>query len=213
MNNSRMLAGSISTSLMLDIVERTIVAGLFGFFVYRMTLAFFETGNLVFLILVASESLVVLFIIIRRAAKNVSMRPGDWLLAFGATAAPLLARPAEIEPLLPAVVCGLLTLVGLLLQIYAKLSLRRNFGIIAANRGITTGGPYNFVRHPMYSAYMLTWIGFLLANPSAWNFVVYAAGFALQVARLLAEERLLGDDPTYRAFSNAVRYRLVPKVF
>jgi protein-S-isoprenylcysteine O-methyltransferase Ste14 len=207
-------AGSPKIAATLDIVERAAIVSLFGFFVYRMTVAFADTGSLVYLILTISESLVVLFVIIRRTAKVFSTRPLDWLLAFGATAAPLLAEPLEDgTPLAPAIVCSLVTLAGLVLQIIAKLTLRRNFGIIAANRGITVGGPYNFVRHPMYSAYMLTWVGFFLANPSFWNLGIYVVAVCFQVARLFAEERLLNDDATYRQFAASVRYRLVPKVF
>src|ERR1700737_4862588 len=83
----------------LDVVERVVVATLFGFFVYRLHGAFMAERNPVYLTIVVSESLVVLFILIRRAAKTVSLRPGDWLLAFGATAAPLSVVPTEAEPL------------------------------------------------------------------------------------------------------------------
>ena len=199
--------------LALDVIERVVVACLFSFFCVRMFLAFVEKGQLINLILIASEGLVVVFVPIRRSAKSVSLRPLDWLLAFTATAAPLLLRSSDAGPLLPIVVCTLLTVAGFILQVAAKLTLRRNFGVIAANRGITTGGPYHYVRHPMYSAYLLTGLGFILSNPSPWNIAVYLTGFGFQVARLLAEERLLGEDRNYREFSRLVPYRLVPKIF
>jgi len=203
----------VNLSALLDVFERVVVAGLFSFFVYRMVASFIETGAIVNLVLVVSESLVVVFVLIRRSARIVSTIPMDWLLAFVATAAPLFARPGDVAALAPPLFCVALTLAGLGLQIAAKLSLRRNFGIIAANRGITTGGPYNLVRHPMYLAYLLTGVGFLLTNPTAWNFAVYAIAFVFQVARLLAEERLLLQDETYRAFAERVPYRLLPRVF
>jgi protein-S-isoprenylcysteine O-methyltransferase Ste14 len=205
--------GSRGLFVALDIIERSAVALLFGFFVYRMIDAFVTTGALVNLVLVVSESLVVVFVLIRRSARIVSLNPMDWILAFVATAAPLCAEPETIAPLVPAAFCVTLTFAGLLLQIAAKLSLRRNFGIIAANRGITTGGPYNFVRHPMYLAYLLTGVGFLLANPTGRNLGVYAIAFSFQVARILAEERLLGEDAAYRVFASRVRYRVVPMIF
>ncbi len=198
---------------LLDVVERLVVASLFGLFVYRMLDAFLAERDPIYLTMVVSEGLVVLFILIRRAAKTVSLRPGDWLLAFGATAAPLCVTATAAGSLVPAAVCAFLIMAGLLLQIYAKLTLRRSFGIIAANRGVTTGGPYRLVRHPMYSAYMLTWLGFFLANPSLSNAAIYAFAFACQVARLMAEERLLNEDAGYRAFAKAVPYRLLPGVF
>jgi len=65
----------------------------------------------------------------------------------------------------------------------------------------------------MYAGYFLTQIGFLLANPSLWNLSVYLVAFAIQVLRLLAEERLLNEDAAYRDFASLVPYRLLPKVF
>ncbi len=197
----------------LDVVERVVVATLFGFFVYRLLGAFLAERNLIYLLIVVSESLVVLLTLIRRAAKTVSLRPGDWLLAFGGTAAPLCVMPTEAAPLLPTVFCGLLITAGVLLQIYAKLTLRRSFGIIAANRGVMTSGPYRVVRHPMYAAYLLSWCGFFLASPSLWNAAVYGFAFACQIGRVLAEERLLNEDATYRSFVTVVPYRLIPGVF
>ncbi|HZP21533.1 MAG TPA: methyltransferase [Bauldia sp.] len=197
----------------LDLIERVVVASLFAFFVYRMVASFLATGLVINLVLVVSESLVVIFVLIRRPARTMSLNPVDWILAFVATAAPLFAQPDEVAPLVPPILCVILTLCGLALQVAAKLTLRRNFGIVAANRGITTGGPYNFVRHPMYIAYMMTWVAFLLTNPTLWNSAVYAIAFAFQIARLLAEERLLTDDDIYREFRERVRWRLVPRVF
>jgi protein-S-isoprenylcysteine O-methyltransferase Ste14 len=197
----------------LDVVERVVVATLFTFFVYRLFVPFLADGNPVYLTVVVSESLVVLFILIRRAAKTVSQRPGDWVLAFGGTAAPLCVAPTEAAPVLPILFCGLLIIEGVLLQIYAKLTLRRSFGVIAANRGVTTAGPYRFIRHPMYAAYMLSWCGFLLASPSLCNAAVYGFAFVCQIGRVMVEERLLNQDPTYSSFVTAVPYRLLPGVF
>lgn len=65
----------------------------------------------------------------------------------------------------------------------------------------------------MYAGYMLGHAGFLLMNPSAWNLAVYLVSDAIQIPRLLAEERLLSEDPAYRAYRSVVRWRLVPGVF
>lgn len=50
-------------------------------------------------------------------------------------------------------------------------------------------------------------------NATLWNLVLYAGCEGLQILRLLAEERLLSDDPRYRAYRAAVRFRLVPGLF
>jgi protein-S-isoprenylcysteine O-methyltransferase Ste14 len=49
--------------------------------------------------------------------------------------------------------------------------------------------------------------------PSLWNLVIYAVAWFAQIFRLLAEERLLGEDESYRTYQAQVRYRLVPGVF
>jgi protein-S-isoprenylcysteine O-methyltransferase Ste14 len=104
-------------------------------------------------------------------------------------------------------------LVGLVLAITSKLTLRRSFGVAAANRGIVRAGPYNLVRHPMYAGYILVYVGFLSNNPLWWNLALYVATVILIVARILAEERVLARDPEYAEFMSRVRHRLAPGLF
>ena len=149
--------------------------------------------------MVASEAIVVLFVLIRRTSVDVTHRAGDWLLAFAATAGPLMARASSSHhALIPQGSGVMILLVGLSLQIWAKLTLRRSFGIVPANRGVKANGPYRFVRHPMYLGYVTVHVGFLLLSPNVWNLAVYGISFAIQIARLMAEERLLGLRPRLR---------------
>jgi protein-S-isoprenylcysteine O-methyltransferase Ste14 len=104
-------------------------------------------------------------------------------------------------------------LAGLAMQIAGKLALWRSFGLVPANRGVRTRGPYRFLRHPIYAGYTLIHIGFLLGFPSLPNALLYATLFAVEVVRLLREEAVLNRDPDYRAYAARVRYRLLPGVF
>ncbi|WP_323048600.1 hypothetical protein [Paraburkholderia sp.] len=45
------------------------------------------------------------------------------------------------------------------------------------------------------------------------NVIVYACQFALQVMRIVREERLLSDDESYRTYKGRVHYRVIPGVF
>ena len=69
------------------------------------------------------------------------------------------------------------------------------------------------VRHPIYLGYLVTHVGFLLANWSSRNIAIYIVEYFFQVARILSEERLLKEDDGYRVYFERVRYRLIPGVF
>ena len=155
--------------------------------------------------------MVVLIAVARGCAQDVSLNPMDWALAVGATAGPLLIRPSpNVAALVPQVIPAILMIGGIVFQIYAKLTLRRSFGVVPANRGLTVSGPYQFLRHPIYAAYLIGQIGFLLLNPTLWNLALYTISLALQVFRIQAEERLLSHDPAFAAYRGAVRFRLLP---
>jgi protein-S-isoprenylcysteine O-methyltransferase Ste14 len=77
--------------------------------------------------------------------------------------------------------------------------LRRSFGIVPANRGIREGGLYRFVRHPLYSAELLSVLGVVIVYPSARNVALWTIACCLQWLRACAEERFLSQDATYRA--------------
>ncbi len=197
----------------LDLVEKAIVATFMTFLAARMVPIVIATGALPPLLLLISESMVVLFILLRRPSESLSRRGSDWLVGLAGTLVPLLAIAPQGQALAPVLVIETLMISGMVLQISAKLILRRSFGVVAANRGVKASGPYRLVRHPMYAGYAVTHIGFLLAGPTLWNIAVYSATVAFQVRRILAEERVLGQDPAYRALIEKTRYRLVPFVF
>ncbi len=163
-------------------------------------------------LIIVSEALVVVFMLTRRMAKDVSTNPLDWLVALLGTAAPMLVRPGG-HPLTPPIFGMGLMLLGVLFTIWGKLVLRRGFGLAAANRGVVRTGAYRFVRHPIYAGYIVIYIGFFVLNPTAWNAAVYLSVATLLVLRILAEERVLARDPAYADFMTEVRYRVAPGLF
>lgn len=178
-----------------------------------LTLRVYFSTNPFAPLLLLSETAVVFFLLIRRPTGNISLRLGDWLLAITATCAPLLIVPgAEAHPML--VMPGLgLVLFGNIFQAWSKLVLRRSFGIAPANRGVKVDGPYRYVRHPMYAGYLASHIGLLMLLFSPVNLAIYLIGWWAQILRLLAEERLLSQDSTYRDYACKVRWRLIPGIF
>jgi len=97
--------------------------------------------------------------------------------------------------------------------LHAKLTLGRSLGCVPAHRGLRLQGPYRFVRHPMYTGYLLTHLAILSLNPSLWNLGVYCVCYFLVVPRILMEERLLSADPSYCDYQAKVLFRMIPGVF
>jgi protein-S-isoprenylcysteine O-methyltransferase Ste14 len=199
--------------VVLDLGERLLVLALFGALIYRLLPAPGEDLQVLNGLLLVSEGLVVLFLLLRRRARQISRSGAEWLLALGATCAPFLVAPAA-EPVRRLVfAAGVVWVVGFVVQVFAKLMLGRSFGCVPAHRGLKVKGPYRLVRHPMYAGYLLTHLAYLAVYPTLRNLAVYAVCYALQIPRLLAEERLLGRDPSYRDYQTEVRYRLIPGLF
>lgn len=181
-----------------------------GAFSYAHLRAFKTTGNWTYLLFCAGETLAAVFFLIRSAAVTVSHAPIDWLLAIGATFAPFLFVPAAPGVLPQA---NLLIVAGVSVQIAGLLSLNRSFALVPAKREIKTAGMYRIVRHPLYASYLVSFTGYVLANTSIANLVVYVSAISLLFFRLLREEKHLALDPEYRAYMQQVKYRIVPLIF
>ncbi|MGC4007150.1 MAG: methyltransferase [Pirellulales bacterium] len=195
-----------------DGFEKVALLTFFCYFLIPVFEAVREYGDLSAALIAGAESMVVGFVLFRKPARTFSTSPGDWLLGFGATAAPMLARPVIGGSYWAANIGLALMFCGIGFQVYAKYFLGRRFGVVAANRGVCAEGPYHLVRHPIYLGYLATHVGFLCASFSWWNVGVYAATYALMIPRIFAEERLLRRDPAYAAYMDVVRSRLIPGV-
>lgn len=193
----------------LDRIEQIVIVLVWALFAWRML----NAPNAYAPAIMISETAVMLFTLIRRPTEAISLRLGDWLLATTATLAPLLVIPdADPYPQIAGVGLFLIVL-GNCWQAWAKLILRRSFGITPANRGVKITGAYRFMRHPMYAGYLAVHLGSLAVMFSFYNLVIYAIGWTAQILRLLAEERLLSEDPAYRDYMAQVRWRLIPGLF
>ena len=202
-------APSWLTPRVADRAEQVAIVILWAFLAWRVEIS----DNPWAWLLLASESAIAFFTLIRRPTNRLSMRLGGWLLAMTATCAGLLIVPGVVvsQALVPLGV--LLFIVGNLFQLWAKLVLRRSFGVAPANRGVKVSGPYRYVRHPMYVGYGIVHISVLLLMFMPVNLVIYAIGWWAQVLRIKAEERVLSQDPAYAEYMSQVKWRLIPGVF
>lgn len=204
-------AACYSHKRFLDILEQTTVLALYVWLIARLWPNELSISNWYPLLILPSEGLVVALLITRRKADRISMNFQDWALALAGTYLVLLVTKGG-EPITS--MGGLfLILTGLIIHVGAKLSLRRSFGLVAADRGVKSRGLYSFVRHPMYAGYILSHVGFLLVAPSLWNLIIYLAAWSLFIARMFAEERVLSENPEYQVYKEQVPYRVLAGVF
>ena len=119
------------------------------------------------LLLLVSEALVVVLTIFRRRAHAVdrSIAGGAAVTGVSLVGPPLL-RAGGAAPLLADSFTAGFSTFGLCLVIAGKVVLGRSFGLVPANRGVVAQGPYGFMRHPIYTGYLLTHVGFLAAHPT-----------------------------------------------
>lgn len=196
-----------------DLIGRALLATLLILMAYAHFRLWRDTGRISGLGLVLQESVVATLLIVRRRARESMNTPAAWLATLVGGLGLTLLRPVDRGLFGAGAAFGLIEFALALASIFALLTLGRSFGLVAANRGIQTGGPYRWVRHPIYALYLLTTLAYLGENPSAWNVAVVAIQVAAQIVRISMEEAVLSRDPVYRAYAGRVRYRLIPGVF
>jgi len=102
---------------------------------------------------------------------------------------------------------------GTVLACVSLLCLGRCFAVFPAVRGLVTGGPYRFVRHPAYTGECFLVVSCFLADPSLPAWGPFLALFPAILLRIKAEERVLNESPAYREYAAQVRWRLLPGVW
>jgi len=206
-------AGQARAADLADLGARVIVIALFTLMAIRIGSDFLATGRLTGLLLLASETLVVVLTVLRRGTSEVDRSyRARWLTALSIMG-PVLVRPATVTALAPEFATVVLSAIGLSIVIAGKLSLGRSFGLMPANRGVVSSGLYRLVRHPIYLGYLITHSGFVAANPTLWNVVMLVGADIALMWRAVCEEQTLGKDAAYREYLQTVRWRVVPGVF
>ena len=196
-----------------DFVARAVVGSLFALLSINLLADFAHTHRATGLLLLVSESLVVVLTIVRRRARLVDRSVQAAIATAVSLVGPSLVRAPGGPGLLPDIATIIVSAVGLIVVIAGKLTLGRSFGIAPANRGVVVAGPYGFVRHPIYAGYLVTHVAFAFAYPSPWNLAVLVLSDVALIFRALCEERVLAADRTYRTYCRRVAWHLVPGVF
>jgi protein-S-isoprenylcysteine O-methyltransferase Ste14 len=190
-----------------------LVSSFYAIFLYSSVKFWLSTGSLVGSGLVVFNTSVVLFLLTRKRQAIVTASVWNWILAPAAAVLPLLLRPVEYASLASVVVTSVGQVIGLIIMVASIAALNRSLGIVAANRGIKTGGPYAWVRHPLYAGEIVFLLSFLVSHWNCLNVLIVCAIVLFQVIRSQHEEAVLLLDERYVRYRTAVRYRLLPGVF
>ncbi|MEO5758458.1 MAG: isoprenylcysteine carboxylmethyltransferase family protein [Mesorhizobium sp.] len=103
----------------------------------------------------------------------------------------LVAVPrVEVVPLLQ-IIADLVIIVGFALCIWCLTWLGRSFSILAQARRLVTAGPYQIVRHPLYTCEAIVLLGIVLRNPNWITVAVCAIALIFQYRRMVNEEKVL----------------------
>lgn len=173
-----------------------------------------DPGRWTVLLLMLSEGYTLMLVLVARRASRRDLSIPALAATLYATFFILLLQPQETTHVLPEWAGAGLQLASICWQFTAKIFLGRSFGLLPAQRGIVTAGPYRIVRHPIYFGYLVGHVGFLLANFTWRNALVLALLYVAQVIRIRREEAILAaTDAGYRAYQQRVQWRLLPLVY
>jgi protein-S-isoprenylcysteine O-methyltransferase Ste14 len=202
------------SELEVEIVLRLLCVTVLALFLASALIQFMKNPARITLLLLAATALLDIGLILStRIARERDWAPISIVMTVIGSFYYLAFRIDPGYHLIPETVAVGLQITGILIQICAKLTLRRSFGLLPANRGVVVRGPYRVVRHPIYFGYIIRDLGFLLPNFGIQNVIVLTVHLGVQICRIVREERVLSKDSSYREYMSRVRYRLIAGVF
>ena len=102
-------------------------------------------------------------------------------------------------------------LAGYGLILWSLTTLGKRFGIAPADRGLTSRGPYRFIRHPMYLGELIFRGALLFSSTNlVVDIILLVALTIIQSVRILREERWISG---YACYARTVAWRLLPGVW
>lgn len=184
---------------------------LFGLLASVRIVIFVDTHNPVALLNAFGLAVLTSMFVIRKPAREVDRSLKSLAAALVGNFLPfayLLHNETDWAGRVPLVI----EVVALAFAIWTVLSLRASMGITPANRGVKTGGPYRFIRHPLYVCVIVSQVGLLLEYPHPANFVILATAIVFKGFMIRNEERVLLHDPAYVEYAKRVKYRAIPGI-
>ena len=148
----------------------------------------------------------------RFAPRSVTVNLQTIAASGGMLILPCFMRPTHASDGALATAGLIFELFGVLLTQVARVYMGRSFGVLPANRGIVSKGPFRWVRHPIYFGWLILSIGYSMSFATERNVVLIAMTLPFMVWRISQEEQHLTADPEYRRYMDRVRYRLWPGI-
>ncbi len=83
-----------------------------------------------------------------------------------------------------------------------------------SNSSVSNSGPYNYVRHPMYTTLIFFFLPMVIRENNWYSWLFYGIlGLTLILKISFEEKQLIAKHPEYQDFKLATKYRLIPFVW
>ncbi len=179
----------------------------FAFFAFATLIAGFSAWQSPSILawLYAFHNLLLAWFYMKREPARRYDRVGMWLgLVAALLPTTVYSGPSPWYLLIPG-------LVGYALILWSLAVLGKRFGIAPADRGLTSRGPYQLIRHPMYLGELAFRAALLLSSSNLpVDILLFILLTGIQCWRIQCEERWISG---YGCYARVVPWRLIPGIW
>lgn len=147
------------------------------------------TGLIFYALLILRDLTAAWFLISRKPSLDKADSKLTSTLAYVSSAWPFIYLNSLNSLPHAGIISSILAIFGFTLSTLALFDLGSSFGVSPANRGAVRTGLYKYIRHPMYSGYVIAEFGFVLLNP--FNLIIWIISVGLYFTRTKLEDRVL----------------------
>ncbi len=149
------------------------------------------TSELIYFLLLFFRDILFCFYFLRRENTQVVEKSIVKNIAYLSMFLPLLYFGLATENILFIEIGFFLTIIGFLISTLALIDLGSSIGISPAKRTKISSGIYKYLKHPMYTGYIITEFGMVLIN--ILNLPVFVVSVVLYMYRAKIENRILNS--------------------